>query len=77
MTYFPPAELAIRLFGGVVALARAVGRNPSSVSRWQKTGQIPTGCLKLVLDAAQREGIELSSEELVRGAEVELVESDR
>jgi len=31
----------IGLFGGVSALARAVGRTPSTVDYWRQTGRIP------------------------------------
>lgn len=31
----------ISLFGGVSALAKAVGRTPSTVDYWRQTGRIP------------------------------------
>jgi DNA-binding transcriptional regulator YdaS (Cro superfamily) len=37
-----PVELAIDMFGGVRKLARALGRDPAAVSRWQKSGVVPT-----------------------------------
>ena len=37
-----PVQLAIAEFGGVRALARAIHRDPASVSKWQKgDGTIP------------------------------------
>ena len=41
-----PYELCIAEFGGVRELARQVGRDAGSVSKWKKHGTIPTGIQK-------------------------------
>lgn len=70
-----PAETAIAAFGGVHATARALlaatGEEvyPSTVSRWQGSGTIPSRWHRLLLLAAQNEGVELTPEHLVLGKE--------
>ena len=45
-----PVQLAIAEFGGVRALARAIHRDPASVSKWQKgDGTIPTSIQRKLL----------------------------
>jgi len=41
-----PYELVISEFGGVRELARQVGRDAGSVSKWRKQGTIPTSIQK-------------------------------
>ena len=44
-----PYEVLISEFGGVRALARAIGRDPGSVSKWQKRdGTIPSSIQRKV-----------------------------
>ncbi len=47
-----PVELAIDMFGGVRKLARALGRDPAAVSRWQKSGVVPTSVQRRLLELA-------------------------
>ncbi len=57
------ASFVIRKFGGVRKLARAVGRSPSSVSRWKRgkaTGRIPVSMHKVILKAAKKLGISVN-----------------
>jgi hypothetical protein len=35
------AEIVIAKFGGLTACARALDKTPSTVQRWQSTGEIP------------------------------------
>lgn len=72
--YMSPAELVIELFGGVRPLARVLGKNPSSVSRWvkhskryKKFGAVPTSMQAELLDLAKKRGLMLTAEELMRG----------
>lgn len=67
-----PAERAIAAFGGVRQLARAVGRNASSISRWRLPigsggtgGYIPARIQRRLLDAAIRDGVEFTAADLV------------
>ena len=43
-----PYELCISEFGGVRELARQIGRDAGSVSKWKKHGTIPTSIQKKV-----------------------------
>ena len=68
-----PAELAISRFGGHAELAKAIGRDVSRIHRWTypasrggTDGQIPGSALRCILEAAQRAGIQLSADELLR-----------
>ena len=52
-----PVQLAIAEFGGVRALARAIHRDPASVSKWQKgDGTIPTSIQRKLLETAWDRG---------------------
>lgn len=62
-----PVELAISGFGGVRPLARAVNRDPAAISRWQKSGTIPSSVLRVLLKEARERGIELTSDDVIFG----------
>jgi hypothetical protein len=67
--------LVIQLFGGVRATARVVKRAPQSVSKWRASraskgtnGDIPSGEVqRLLLEEAEKRGIELTSDDLIWG----------
>jgi hypothetical protein len=65
-----PVELAIDLFGGVRKLARALGRDPAAVSRWQKSGVVPTSIQRRLLELAWERGINITAHDIVFGREV-------
>lgn len=74
INHLTPAACAIKAFGGVRALARALGKAPSSVSRWGKSrrrggsaGMIPTSALQQILKIAPEKGVTITPEELVSG----------
>lgn len=60
-----PAETLISKFGGVRPLARAIGRDPAAVSRWQKTGRIPSAIQRKCLDIARKLKIKLTALDLI------------
>lgn len=63
-----PAKLVIDTFGGVRAAARALGRSPSSVSRWQNgDGLIPSTVQAQIMKLAREQGLDLTSDELIDG----------
>lgn len=73
-----PAEFVIRQFNGVRATARALGRSPSSVSKWTKTkenkgtdGQIPRKAMWEIIAKARELGIDLNPNDLLLGREVQ------
>jgi hypothetical protein len=58
-------ERIIERFGGLSALARALGhRHPTTVQGWKQRGIIPARQQQQVLAAAQREGIALNPADL-------------
>lgn len=67
-----PANKVIAAFQGVRATARALDRNPSSVSRWRKSREdggtdcrVPSNLQEKVLLAAQSRGIALTADDLI------------
>ena len=68
--HISPAECVIRAFGGVRSTARAIGVEPSAVSRWRKRGPIPTGSLLIVLEKAKELGLDITSDDLIHGRDM-------
>lgn len=75
--HLTPAEYVIRVFKGVRATARVLGRSPSSVSKWTKTkenrgtnGQIPRKAMWELMAKAREMGIDLNPNDLILGREV-------
>lgn len=66
-THITPVEIAITEFGGVRALARALNRDPAAVSRWKKSGTVPTNVQKTLLETAWERGIKMTAHDLVFG----------
>ena len=61
-----PAEIVITKFGGLSALARALGhKHPTTVSGWRGAKLIPARQMPHVLAAARKHGIALDAAELV------------
>lgn len=71
------ADWVIEQFGGVRATARAIGRDPGSVSRWRMPrdkkgtdGGVPRLAQIRVLEAARRMGLDITEADLVSGRRV-------
>lgn len=62
-----PVEVAIREFGGVRKLARAIGRDPAAVSRWRRRGLIPASAQALVYNKAIEHAYSLTAHDLMHG----------
>jgi len=60
-----PAERVIRKFGGQSALARLLGKGPSTVFHWKSTGAIPAKWHGLLLELATEHNVDLLPEDLV------------
>jgi hypothetical protein len=60
MTY---ADKIILAFGGVRALARRLGRAPSTVGSWADRGSIPDDDKAAILAIALQDGVPLSAED--------------
>lgn len=67
-----PADNVIQAFGGVRALARALGLNSSSVSRWRMpsekrglSGRVPSIHQATILRIARERGLPLSAADLI------------
>ncbi len=72
-----PARYVIHAFGGVTALARAIKRDHSTVSRWQNSkdlkgtgGYIPMPAQRDILRVAKRLGIDITPDDLILGREI-------
>ena len=64
-----PYELCIEQFGGVRELARQIGRDAGSVSKWKRQGTIPTSIQKKLLNRAWELNLNISAHELIFGKE--------
>jgi len=69
-----PAEYVIQVFGGVRATARAIGRSPSSISKWQKPrsqggsdGCVPNAAQRIILEQAKKQGLDITPGDLIYG----------
>jgi hypothetical protein len=62
-----PVELSTRAFGGVRKLARAIDRDPAAVSRWKKSGTIPSAAQRRLLEKAWELGLDLTAHDLIFG----------
>lgn len=76
VTHLTPADLVISRFGGVRATGRALGIDPSTVSKWRKRegGRIPNTSPQLgtdmhvrILEKAREMKIRLSANDLIMG----------
>lgn len=65
-----PGPLVVQTFGGVRKLARQLGCDPSTISRWSSTGRVPSGMQRQVLQLAWSEGLDLTAHDIVWGREV-------
>lgn len=64
-----PVQIAIKEFGGVRKLARALGRDAASVSRWQKLGLIPAKDQRKLLELAWEQGKSITAHQVIFGRE--------
>jgi len=65
-----PAERIIDQFGGLSALARALGhKNPTTVQGWKERGVIPLRRWSAVKAAAAKEGIEIEDADFIPSEE--------
>jgi transposase-like protein len=69
-----PADIVIFRFGGVRALARLLGKDPSTIHRWRMpadkgglAGRVPSMSQARLLELAQEHGIALTADELIAG----------
>jgi hypothetical protein len=65
------AKRVIQKFGGQSALAALIGKGPSTVAYWAKTGQIPAKWQPTLLELAVKNGIELTASDFIPGMAVE------
>jgi len=62
-----PTMCVFRAFGGVRATARMLGLSPSTVSRWQRTGFIPSRHHANILAKAKLLNKRLTAKNLIYG----------
>jgi hypothetical protein len=62
-----PVQIAIKEFGGVRKLARAIGKDAATVSRWQKRGLIPANDQRKLLETAWEQGKSITAHQVIFG----------
>ena len=69
-----PADIVITAFGGVNDTAKALNRDPSTVSRWRLSkehkgcgGSIPSGVQRVILEEAKKRGLDITPNDLIYG----------
>jgi hypothetical protein len=65
----PPSTLVVCAFGGVRPIARLLNCEPSTVSRWSKTGRVPSYWQKIILELAWSKNIDLTAHDVIFGRE--------
>jgi hypothetical protein len=72
--HLKPSEYVVKVFGGVRATARAIGRCPASVSKWSDKrknrgcdGNIPSRAQRIILDIAKRKKMDITPSDLING----------
>lgn len=74
MRRLSPAEHVIRTIGGVRKTARAIKRQPSSVSAWRSPngtrGEVPRSAQKSILKYAGQHNLDITATDLLFGREV-------
>lgn len=65
-----PAKYVIYMFGGVRKTARALHRDPTGVSRWQRTGNVPVLAQRKILDIAGKSGLDITPIDLIFGRKI-------
>ncbi len=64
-----PVQVCVLEFGGVRKMGRIIGRNCGSISKWSKSGLIPTSIQPTVLKKAWELNLNISPLELIMGRE--------
>lgn len=74
MSHQTPASTVVSTFGGTRRLARLLGADPSTISRWNAPkakagcgGRIPSRWHRRLLDLAREMNVELTANDLVLG----------
>ena len=70
--YLQPAQYLVYKFGGVRKAARAIGRSPSAICRWNSRdrGRIPSEATSAVLAAAARMNLDITPNDILLGRKV-------
>ena len=64
-------DYVIHIFKGVRATARAIGRDPSAISKWRHVTKIvPTAAQRKILELAKRDKLDITPNDLVYGRAV-------
>jgi len=79
--FLSPALYVIHVFGGVRKTARAIGRGPSSVSKWKLPrekdgceGNIPSAAQRKILKVAEEQSLDITPHDLLYGRNVKKAE---
>lgn len=70
MKHLSPSSYLVYRFGGVRKAAGAIGRDPSTVSRWAKSGRVPSSIQRQVLKKAKELRLDITAKDLIFGRKV-------
>jgi hypothetical protein len=70
-----PVDRIVDLFGGLTALAKALGHeNPSTVQGWKARGVVPVRQIPVVIEKAAQHGIALTPADFFDNSETQAAE---
>lgn len=65
--HYSPHQLVVQAFRGTRKTAAIVGLDVAQVSRWQRTGLIPSRYQRRVLEEAWARGVDLTAHDIIFG----------
>ena len=65
-----PAEHVIMTFGGVRQTAKHIGYQPSAISKWRKSGRVPSSSQSKILQIADGMGLDITASDLINGRKI-------
>jgi len=66
-TYYSPAEIVIREFGGIAELAKAIRRSPEAIAKWERRRQVPRSAHWDIIAAAYLKKMNLNPHDILFG----------
>ncbi len=70
--HLAPVAYLRHLFGSYGQVAKAAEVERTAPSMWAKRGVVPTGRMETLLQAAAKQGLDLTANDLIRGRDIEI-----